>query len=398
MQARRYNVTSKFMMLFVGFYVAQIIYFGLMPSILASFGYGETFVGYVMSLMNATGLVVRLIIGYIVDRYSCPKGVVISIFTFFTLAQVLFFYLYTSSLYITLFALSALGLVTVVAGICDTWAVKYREVDPSLDYGKVRSCGSISYAVTGLIAGQLVAMFGNSIAAFLTLVAWLIVVSAAVLIPNPPKVDMTRDRISFRQGIKSCVKNRAYVVMIICVLLCMPADTAANSYFSTVVINKGGTSSDVGIGLFVMAFSEFWVIYFFSKLARRFTAERLLYFGIFGSVIRCLALAAAPNAKWVVILICTQAVSFGLTMPAKVICVNNIVGNKYSATALQLMFVVSGIASMLISTPLGSICENFGVNIFLLVGAAPAVLGAVILMIYTEHRLKAMANEATLPS
>lgn len=382
------SATINFMLLFIGFYIAQIIYFGLLPSMLADFGYGETFVGYVMTLMSATGLVVRLLLGYIVDKYSCPKGIVTVVFSFYALMQVLFFYLYTSSLYITIFALTAMGFVGVVGGICDSWAVKYQQIDSNLDYGMVRSFGSISYAITGLVSGQLIAKYGNGVAAFMALIAWLIVMFAAIRIPNPPRVETKAEKVSFSAGLKECLKSKPFVLMLVCSLLCMPAETSANSYYSLIVTTKGGDAGDVGLGLFVMAFSEFWVIFFFSKLSKKFGADRLYYFGLFGDIIRCIVLALAPNATWVIIGICTQAISFGLTMPGSVICIKNHVGYKYSAIGLQLMYVIKGIMSMIINTPLGYIAENLGINTFLYVGTIPAILGAVLLMATTEKRLK----------
>ena len=382
------RITRSFMFLYIGFYISQIIYYGYLPATLYSYGYGETFVGYVMTLMSASGLVLRLVIGYIIDKYSCPKALIITFFSIYAITQVIFFFMYQSVLFITLFSLISLGLVGIVATLCDSWVVKIREVRPSVDYGRARSFGSMSYAITGLITGQVIAAFSNSALAYFALVAWLVLISAASSLPNPPKIDKTKGKVTIKECLSIIIKEKAYILMLVCSMLNSPAEIAANSYYSVIVTGKGGTSAQVGLGLFVMAFTEFWVVYFFSKIARRVGVERMFYLGLFGNAIRAFVLALAPNATWVVIGICTQAISFALTMPGTVLIITKIVGIKYSTTSMQIFYVARSLLQMGLSTPLGWIAENMGINTMLYLSMIPSILGAIILMFYTERRYK----------
>lgn len=372
------RVTFDFSAMMTGFYFSQIIALGYMSYFLSSFGYGQTFIGLVTTLQALSSIVYRFISGYLMDKYSNPKILLSFYYSYFAITQMLLFVLYSSQAYVLTYASTALGLFFTITGTCDSWVLKCSKADSKIDYAQIRSVGSIAYALIGLFASWALPTLGNNAAFLIIGVAWAIFMYSVIVLPNPPKtIDNQEHKITLREGMKHLVKNKYFMMSMVCVFLYSLTNVSYTHYYSLYISELGGTTREIGLGLFVMAFTEFWVMRFYTPLAKKFGNERLLAFSFLCYVLRSVAMSFAQNTTQALIITALQTLTFALQMPGIMATVGNVVKYEYQASGVQFMGLVSTVGQLIFGTAIGAVYENFGRAVMLRVFAIPSLIAFV---------------------
>ena len=369
------KVTFNFSTLMTGFYFTQIVALGYLSYFLSSFGYGQTFIGVVTTLNALSSIVFRFLFGYLMDKYSNPKILLSVSFTYFSAIQALLFLLYSSQIYVLFYAVTGLGLFFTITGACDSWVLKCSKVDEKIDYAQIRSVGSIAYAFIGLFASWAFTKFGTHAAFIIIGVAWLLFMYSVLVLPNPPKtIDNQETKITLREGIRYLVKNRFYMMSMVCVFLYSLTNVSYTHYYSLFINELGGTTKEIGLGLFVMAFTEFWVMRFYTPLAKKFGNERLLAFSFLCYVLRSFAMSCAKNTTQALIITALQTLTFALQMPGIIATIGKVVKYEYQASGVQVMGLVSTAGQLIFGTLIGAVYENYGMVIMLRIFALPSLI------------------------
>lgn len=386
------KLNLRFTLLFVSYFSAQIVFFGFWPSILRGFGYNDTMIGVCSSVSTFVGMLLRLAVSYYFDRKGHPRALVIGAFSFYCLMQTLVFLVNGAVWAVLLFSAFAMSTVELVCSLAEAWLLKLSAAgDQRLDYGKLRSAGSMAYAVSGLFAGGILSRFGNAASCGIVWAAWLVIVPLTITIPEPPRSirpEQPRplDEANFLFQLKRLLRNRAFLLFMFCGALDTVTDLTVTNNFSVLIEELGGTAAQSGVGFFVMAFSEFWVVYFFSRLARRFTVHWLYTLGVAGTVLRSLAMGAAQTPWQAVALISLNAISFGLSAPGKVLLIDEIVDYEFKAAAMQVYSIGSSVVRMLILPVQGMVSDALGLRAMIRLFSVFSAVSAVVLTLYFLRR------------
>ena len=381
------NLAWRFYFIMFGYYFAQTIFFGYFTKFMTGFGYSMAFIGAMLSLNAGATIVFRTLIGYYVDKKSNPKIVVIGLFTIYALLQVLLFSMHKSVLFIVLFATIGISGATMTTSTAEAWALKAKQdFDETLDYGKIRGMGSLAYGIGGLLAGSILTIWGNTGIIVFALVAWLCVMIGGFGIPNPIKrAEKTEeDKVTFIGGLKECLSDKVVLVTILGLTLAMITNNIISTYYTLLVETLGGSSRMSGLGLFVMSFFEFLVVYSFSKISSKISPKRLMYIGMFGMALKNILLGFAPNAVCAVAFTVVQVLAFSLVMPGSVSIISERVGYKYKATALQIMYTCTGLGGLFTNWIVGKIADVLGLQMTIIVAAIPATIAGILCMLFIE--------------
>ncbi len=378
------RASGCFSLLMAGYYGLQVLTLSYLAEFLLSFGYAEGFIGIVLTAESVSSMATMLLFGYLTDKYNNPKLLIICISSLYTVMQVLLFVFSASRFYIILFALFGIGTMISAAGIIDSWVLKAEESDPSLSYSRIRSIGSITFGVVSLLTGLLISRFSHRSAAVIALIGFAMMLFSALRLKNPAVSD-GGDTVSIAEGSKVLLRNRGFMLICLCCFIFSLSDLSFVNYYAVMIGDLGGTTTHLGIGLFVMSAVEFVTVWFLPELAKKISMRKIMMIGIFGFFLRsfCSSFAGSPTA--LILMTCLQAVSFALAIPACTILIAQIVDIRYQATAIQLFQFAITVGAMCFNTPIGFIAEKYGIMNMIRIASLGGLVSFLLFLIFSKR-------------
>lgn len=266
-------------------------------------GFSGFVCGLIMTILSITNVVVQPIIGYVTDTYLTGKRFLILCFaiaigmTFLIPATV-------TKGYIVIVAIVGLAVFDYSEYcIIDSWIIGLKRTKPYIDFPSIRSFGSIGYALTALVFGQIInklgydAMFvGHALLLFISVLVMLSIPAAPCM--NKAQARKTADasaeefhQLSMKEAIKILIRIKPYMIFLLSVAMYQFAIRASNTFLPMVVTAVGGNSSDYGLTVFIASILEAFFMFVVSKLVRNDVKITYIYaFGIGVSVIRLLTM------------------------------------------------------------------------------------------------------------
>lgn len=369
----------------IGLFVAMCICNGYFAAFLSGMGYNEEQVGVLYSVMGAVCLVLQPLFGVIFDKTGRFRLIVSLTFALYTLAAFAFAHAASVFLVGILFA-AANGVASMLIGFVDNWEKRLGARYDFIDYPKMRGIGSVIYAVAALGIGYLLDGFGYSLSPYIVLAGSVVAVVAAFFIPNPP-VDAVRVRL--KEAVKHLTKSRDYMLFVLVMFLTMLSAMSTIAYLPFLNAELGGTSVDIGYVYFISTVVEALMMFFTTRLVKRFGVERMLLVGMAGHFLRCVCFALSGSTAMLYLSSLLQAISWGITLPVWVIYIYEIVSRDYFATAHLLSLSAAYSGSHLIGGVIyGQLAAAVGVRQMLAILSVPALLAAVIFFIHIRRKRK----------
>ena len=249
----------------------------------------------------------------------------------------------------------------------------YRDFVPHVNYGLSRAVGSIGFAVTTAAAGRLYDRFGLKLMFPAYAVAALIAAVFAAIHARayhavqrraaPPEPGEQKARpASIVYSLRQLLHPKVGKFLIIC-LTAFSAFRAAQIFLPLLIIEVGGTNTDLGYALSVMAFSEVPFMILFTFLLRRLRDTDIMLIALALFVIPIAVHVFAASASFVIAIQALQGISFGLFLPASVHYMNRVApsGSKTLAQTAAAVFTF-GLGSTVGSTAGGYLVELLGVR------------------------------------
>lgn len=226
-------------------------------------------------------------------------------------------------------------------GFSEGWLSKLGCDRMGVNFGAVRSFGSLSYALSAALYGFVFDAFGLLSMPLCMLVCFVGMTVIALRCPNPrpaplgedsaPQMEQT-EAIGFSEAFRALLQNKRYLVVVICFTLAAIPTGAMLSYYPSHLSDLGGTASSVGLAMFFMAGSEFLMMQNYRRLERRFGATKLIGFALLMYAVKNIAIALAPSVTLAVFAAVTQAFCYGLMVPATQSFVAKEVPHRYAST------------------------------------------------------------------
>lgn len=388
MQAeKRKNYNIPFSLLEGCHYFAVLVFNGLYSTFLLDFGYGESFVGIVLTSIGLSCIVLQPLLGFLADKTGKVKQMVLLITLLLTAALPLLFKFSQSRAFVIAFSVVVIGAAQSSVGLVDSWVAKLGRQNYRLDYGVVRGVGSLTFAVAAVFVGRVLDLHGNAFICYLLFGVFLIMAPLTLLMPNPPKDDLQK-RVSVGEAARELGRNRRFLFFLACSFV-MSITSQSMFAFQTLLIRElGGGQTQVGLALFVIAFSEFWIMIFFTKLRNRFGATLLLGIGMVGYFLKSLIMALAPNVTIAIAAGVLQMVSLGLVIPGAVAYLTELVELRYLASATLLYQSVNSLAQIVGAPIYGIVAEQTSVANMLALFSFPALLAGAVFLFVNRGRLK----------
>lgn len=210
-------------------------------------------------------------------------------------------------------------------------------------YGSQRIWGSIGFIVTSSASGFLVGALGIPVIFASFAIALGLHLCALALLPEQP-VEM---RGSIVRGLPGLVRQPAWVLFAVSVMLVAIAGNAMGAFLSVTVKTLGGSDSLVGLGWTIAALSELPVMAGSAWLLRKAGPARLLMVALLAYTVRMFLYSIAQAPEWVLAINSMGGVSFALYWISSVTYANQLAPAGLKATSQGMLTTLTNLAGML---------------------------------------------------
>lgn len=223
-------------------------------------------------------------------------------------------------------------------------------------YGAQRLWGSVSWAVSTVVAGALVTQFG----------VWVIFpivvglgVPAVIMSARLPRAPLIQP--DLRAGARQLLRDRGWLLFILSAFLLGCCLVAATGYATSFIRDIGGTGEVVGAAFAIGALAEIPVMGLTARIIRRFGARRVLLVACLLYAL-CAIVQSVLTDPWAVAASqVLRGVSYGLFWTAGVLEAQALAPRGMNATAQSLFgAATTSLPNLAFTTPAGLIYRDFG--------------------------------------
>lgn len=213
----------------------------------------------------------------------------------------------TMVLYIALYVLN----ISCVPFL-STLAMNYISAGQKLNFGLSRGMGSISYAISAVVLGQLITKTNPSIIFYVFMIFMAIFFVVLASLPDV-KTSSKGSKKKEKSSAFSIIKNYPiYFIILLGFGFCVGGSSALGTYLINIVKSLNGSTNLYGIAIFLMAASEMPIMALTPYLLRKFKSEYLLAFAGCCYIARNFLISLAPNLGVLFAGCLFQSVSYGL--------------------------------------------------------------------------------------
>lgn len=381
---RRVNV--MYTLLHIAYWAMYAALAGYQTALLLERGFSSAQAGAAVAARYLAGIFAQMLLGGWADRHpEVPIKRIFGLCLLASLAVSLGFYWTRPGFLGTLLIFAALGMLELNAyPLLDSMAVQYINAGLDVRYSLARGIGSLSYAIMCVLLGRQAVHFGLESVLLTHAVLLLVVLAAAGAYPTfPVSAVPPRRREEKPHSVLWLLRgSRPYTLMLTAAFFSMLALQPLSTFMVNVVADRGGSSTWLGWGLFLMAAAELPGAFLFPALRRRLGTSGVIKLSMVFILLKPLTTLLAPNLFWVMAVQPIQMLGYGLFLPASVYYANDSVPQADRVQGQEIMMVASnGLSGMLSNLLAGWFIDRGGVNAMLLMctvfGAVGVALGAV---------------------
>lgn len=388
------QMSRRFTVLEASFFPVFFLIEGIYSEMMHSLGYGDAFIGVTLSAIGISCFVLQPIMGYIADKTLNYRAIFIAILGVTAALMPIFFRYHTSKAVVLIYSTVSLGSIKTLFSLMDSWISKMQKQGVSMDYGKLRSVGSVAYAVAALTIAQLLGLWGYSASVYVYWFFFAIMVVTIMLIPNPKR--LSEEKVSLKLSVGVIFRNKNYVALVVCGFLMSLTNSSMLSFYARFISELGGGVRMIGLGYFIMAFSECLVIRKFTKIADKLGTARTYIIGMLGMGVKAVLFSLCGSVPVALVATLAQTFSYALIIPGGVRYISEQIPREYLGSALIIYEACClSLAQIVGSSAFGAVAEATSVRTMFALFSIPAFIGGAGFALYwRRQRKKAEANAA----
>jgi MFS transporter, PPP family, 3-phenylpropionic acid transporter len=335
------------------FYMTQAALNPYLAYWFSSEGLSNKQIGLLFSLGPVLGLFIQPLWGILCDRFGWERRILM----LSTIAAPLLALGYwAAGAHFWLYALTALGLAitySAMTPISEALTVRHAQ-QRGVSYGGIRLLGSISFAITTAVLGEVYNDRGLSLM-FLMYGVLMAILFASLFLLKAPSTERSRiKRPSLWTEARPFLTNRPLLLFLLLVFG-ISVGSAMNGVFFPIYVAEAGSAAAASIGLLnmVAALSELPLFLMAGRLIQRFGYHRIFVFIALMASLRWLLLSLEPPFWVLVGAQMLHGVTFALFIAAGVTYMHEMSPAGFGTTGQTLFAVVSSNLSMLVASNLG---------------------------------------------
>lgn len=362
-------------------------------TILLEYGYTEVQCGYITMLQYVMMTIAGPVYGRMIDRGLSPKKLFIILAAGGIIVTPLLPVCFAKGFSWTMISFGIISALDFCgATVIDTWINQMTLRDETIDYGMIRSAGSIFYATTAIVSGYLIVPLGINFLFWLHMGSLAVAILLAVTFADPNKLPLLEpDRFAgedapdetFAQSIGTMMKNRPFVIFLICGTMYYFATRAVNGFMQVIINYIGGDASTYGVSVFLYCVGEFLLMRLASRLLRRGMKLPVLFItATAGLGLRILLLGVLKTMTGVMLTQILLSVGFASYLRFNIDYVASLFPRQYAGRAILISVAVTqGLGSIIGNLAGGYLLASVGVPVYCFIcGGAMFLSMAIFLM------------------
>ena len=362
-------------------------------TILLEYGYTEVQCGYITMLQYVMMTIAGPVYGRMIDRGLSPKKLFIILAAGGIIVTPLLPVCFAKGFSWTMISFGIISALDFCgATVIDTWINQMTLRDETIDYGMIRSAGSIFYATTAIVSGYLIVPLGINFLFWLHMGSLAVAILLAVTFADPNKLPLLEpDRFAgedapdetFAQSIRTMMQNRPFVIFLICGTMYYFATRAVNGFMQVIINYIGGDASTYGVSVFLYCVGEFLMMRLASRLLRRGMKLPVLFItATAGLGLRILLLGILKTMTGVMLTQILLSVGFASYLRFNIDYVASLFPRQYAGRAILISVAVTqGLGSIIGNLAGGYLLASVGVPVYCFIcGGAMFLSMAIFLM------------------
>lgn len=362
-------------------------------TILLEYGYTEVQCGYITMLQYVMMTIAGPVYGRMIDRGLSPKKLFIILAAGGIIVTPLLPVCFAKGFSLTMISFGIISALDFCgATVIDTWINQMTLRDETIDYGMIRSAGSIFYATTAIVSGYLIVPLGINFLFWLHMGSLAVAILLAVPFADPNKLPLLEpDRFAgedtpdetFMQSMKTMTANRPFVIFLICGTMYYFATRAVNGFMQVIINYIGGDASTYGVSVFLYCVGEFLLMRLASRLLRRGMKLPVLFItATAGLGLRILLLGVLKTMTGVMLTQILLSVGFASYLRFNIDYVASLFPRQYAGRAILISVAVTqGLGSIIGNLAGGYLLASVGVPVYCFIcGGAMFLSMAIFLM------------------
>ncbi|WP_449354354.1 MFS transporter [Virgibacillus natechei] len=364
-------------MLLFSFHASNTVILSFLPLYLQFKGLNGTEIGWVLAIGPLASIFAQPFFGYLSDKYKTVKWILLICIIGLIIGSTLFFQMNT------LVSIIMMGAVfyfftTPIGALGDSLAQR-RADDLHISFGTIRTWGSIGFATSALVVGEVLANIGIQY----MIIPYLFFGTIALLVVFRLKdVKVESDPVQLKD-VKKIITNKPFLIFLGLILFITIGHRANDSFIGLYIEQLGGSEGLVGLAWFVGVATEAAV---FACAGFWFKKFHPLIFIIIAGVLfsmRWFLFAAVEAPVHIISLQFLHGLTFGVFYVSAFGYVTRLIPSILQSTGHLVFFAtffgVSGIVGSLVG---GAIFDNFGGGTLYFGMGSLALIGTVLLIVY----------------
>jgi len=377
------------------------MYFGVIMSFASIFLLGKNYtnseIGIILALSSILAVVLQLLLADIADRSQniSPIGITEIITAGLLLATATMLIFTGKSLILSIIFIMIGACLTALQPLINSTAFYISQSGYKINFGITRSGGSIAYAILCAVLGSLVTLYGIQVIPVAGIVVLILLLVSLALTKKSYKKSISKNSfflntvenvenkepISLKNFIK---RNKIFIIFSLGIMGVFFENSVFNNYLMQIILNVGGTSSQMGNLFFFMAILELPCLIFFNQLRSRFSCQFLLKVASVAFTIKVFIVFMAKSVAFIYFGFLFQLISFPIFLSASVHLVDEVMDKGEAVKGQALITGMITLSNIFASLMGGAILDLSGASLLLLISTIICIIGTIVVFVSVD--------------
>ncbi|WP_085993320.1 MFS transporter [Oceanobacillus senegalensis] len=363
--------------LLFSFHASNTVILSFLPLYLQYKELNETEIGWVLAIGPLASMFAQPFWGYMSDKFKTIKWILFICVIGLLIGSTLFFQMNTL-LTIILMGAVFYFFTTPIGALGDSLAQRRADV-LQIPFGSIRTWGSIGFALSSLIVGEILSKVGIQYMIWPYLFFGTMAMLATIRLKDA-KVESDPVRLS---DLKQLIGNKPFLLFLIMVVFITIAHRTNDSYIGLYITELGGSEGLVGLGWFVGVVTEAAVFAFAGFWFKKYHTMIFIIVASILYTVRWFLYATVDDPMLVIGMQFLHGLTFGVFYTAAFEYVTRLIPKLLQATGHLVFFAVFfGLSGIVGSLTGGLIMDHFGGNTLYFGMGCLAALGTILLTTY----------------
>ncbi|QIK70424.1 MFS transporter [Erysipelothrix sp. HDW6C] len=370
--------------MFLVFVSHAMLYTQIIP-FLTEVGYSVTQRGYVLSFFAAIAIIGQIGVGFLSDKTGeTRKFFIFAAFIYFW-AGLFAFWFDQPNFWFHFFLISFMAAMTrIIANIYEIWTLEVEGLYH--DFGKIRTFGSLGWAVASLFSGYVVTHYGFRPLGFIAGGLSLIIIFLSFRLEDAHKIK--NEQFSFND-VKLLFKNKNYVLLLVVYTVAYLAFNAEGITVVDLIYSLGGNAQNVGTKWFIHALFEMPTMFIMGALLLKYRGKKLMIFAAAVAGVRYILYGFVGDISQIYWLTTLQMFTFPIILVTQKDLIFHEVPAFLSSSAQMIATsICTGLSSILTPLIASQLIASTSIQTAFFVFAAMMFLSIVIILFYKPQLTK----------